>query len=180
MKIILGVSGSIAAYKAADIINRLKSKHQITVVMTSAATEFITPLTLQTLSQNLVYTSTFDCESANISHIDLVQQADLILIAPATANIIAKVANGICDDLLSTMAVVSGTSKLVIAPAMNTAMYENPVTVENIAKLEQRGAEFIEPRVSLLACNEYGKGALAEVETIVDFVNQYDKNRSRK
>ncbi|WOO87590.1 flavoprotein [Mollicutes bacterium LVI A0039] len=176
MKIILGVTGSIAAYKAADIINRLKEEHEITVIMTESATEFITPLTLQTLSQNKVFVTTFDADEANVSHIDLALEADLILVAPATANIIAKFKNGIADDLLSTIVVVSGLKKVMIAPAMNTHMYENPITVDNMNYLEARGAQFIEPRTSLLACNEYGKGALATVETIVKCVNNYDTN----
>ncbi len=174
MRIILGVTGSIAAYKAADIINRLKGDHEIHVVMTKSATEFITPMTMQTLSQNKVFTSTFDAEEANVSHIDLVTNADLILVAPATANIIAKMRSGICDDLLSTLLVVNGQKNVIMAPAMNTQMYENSITVENIEYLSERGVSFIEPRTSLLACNEYGKGALATVETIVDFVNEYE------
>ncbi len=176
MKILLGVSGSIAAYKAADIINRLKGEHQITVVMTESATEFITPLTLQTLSQNKVFVTTFDADEANVSHIDLARESDLILVAPATANIIAKMKNGICDDLLSTILVVAGPSKVVVAPAMNTHMYENPITTANINALQALGTKFIEPRTSLLACNEYGKGALATVDTIVAYVNEYDSN----
>ncbi len=176
MKILLGVSGSIAAYKAADIINRLKAQHQINVVMTESATEFITPMTLQTLSQNKVFVTTFDADEANVSHIDLARDADIVLIAPATANIIAKVRSGIADDLLSTICVVAGPDKIVFAPAMNTHMYENPITQENIEYLQAKGSQIIEPRSSLLACNEYGKGALATVETIVDFVNNYDIN----
>lgn len=176
MKILLGVSGSIAAYKAADIINRLKGEHTINVVMTESAAEFITPMTLQTLSHNKVFVTTFDADEANVSHIDLAAEADIILIAPATANIIAKMRAGICDDLLSTIVVVGGPSKLVIAPAMNTRMYQNPITTENMEYLKEKGAQFIEPRESLLACNEYGKGALATVETIVEYVNNYDSN----
>lgn len=176
MKIILGVTGSIAAYKAADIINRLKGEHQINVVMTKSATEFITPMTLQTLSQNKVFVTTFDADEANVSHIDLALNADMILIAPATANIIGKIRSGISDDLLSTICTVAGPNKLVIAPAMNTHMYENPITVENMEYLEAKGTKFIEPRESLLACNVYGKGALATVETIVDYVTSYDIN----
>ncbi len=172
MKILLGVSGSIAAYKAADIINRLKGKHEIQVVMTESACEFITPLTLQTLSQNKVFVTTFDADEANVSHIDLALDADIVLVAPATANIIAKAANGICDDLLSTILVVAGLKKTIFAPAMNTNMYENEITQENIAKLSSKGARFIDPRTSLLACNVYGKGALATVETIVDYINE--------
>lgn len=171
MKIVLGVTGSIAAYKAADIINRLKTEHEITVIMTESASEFITKLTLQTLSQNHVYTTTFDESEANVSHIDLARDADLILVAPATANIIAKAANGICDDLLSTVILVGGVQKLVVAPAMNTHMYENPITQENITKLKNLGMGVIEPRTSLLACNEYGKGALATVDTIIEYVS---------
>ncbi len=171
MKILLGVTGSIAAYKAADIINRLKGEHEIQVVMTKSACEFITPLTLQTLSQNKVFVTTFDADEANVSHIDLALEADLILVAPATANIIAKAASGICDDLLSTILVVGGLKKTIFAPAMNTNMFENEITQENVDKLIKKGARIIEPRVGLLACNVYGKGALATVETIVDYVN---------
>lgn len=176
MKILLGVTGSIAAYKAADIINRLKDEHQINVVMTKSATEFITPMTLQTLAQNKVFITTFDADQANVSHIDLALNADLILIAPATANIISKVRSGIADDLLSTICVVAGPDKIVFAPAMNTHMYENPITQENIKYLRTLGSGFIEPRESMLACNQYGKGALATVETIVDYVNDYGTN----
>lgn len=176
MKILLGVSGSIAAYKAADIINRLKADNQIDVVMTESATEFITPLTLQTLSQNKVYVTTFDADLANVSHIDLATEADMVLIAPATANIISKIRHGICDDLLSTICVVAGPSKIVLAPAMNTHMYENPIISDNLTYLQNLGVEVIEPRESLLACNEYGKGALATVETIVEYVKDYDIN----
>lgn len=176
MKILLGVSGSIAAYKAADIINRLKADHQINVVMTESATEFITPLTLQTLSQNKVFVTTFDADEANVSHIDLATEADIILIAPATANIISKLRSGVCDDLLTTISVVAGPSKIILAPAMNTHMYENPIIEDNLQYLQKLGVKVIEPRVSLLACNEYGKGALATVETIVEYVTNYDIN----
>ncbi len=175
MKILLGVSGSIAAYKACDIINRLKGEHEITVVMTESATEFITKMTLQTLSQNKVYVSTFDAEDANVSHIDLALNADLILVAPATANIIAKATVGLCDDLLSTVLLVGGMKKTIFAPAMNTNMYENEITQANLTYLKMRGAQIIEPRESLLACNVHGKGALATVDTIVKFVNDLNK-----
>ncbi len=176
MNIILGVTGSIAAYKAADIINKLKPNHNVTVVMSTSATKFITPLTLQTLSGNKVYIDTFDDEDANVSHIDLALNADLILIAPATANIISKYCYGICDDLLSTILTVVSHNKVMIAPAMNTNMLTNPTISENIERLSQKNVSFIEPRESLLACNVYGTGALATVETICQAVESYEVN----
>ncbi len=177
MKIILGVSGSIAAYKTADLVNRLKDKHEITVIMTKSACEFISPMTLQTLSQNKVFVTTFDADEANVSHIDLALNADLILVAPATANIIAKAYSGIADDLLSTIMVVAGPEKITFAPAMNTHMFENKITQRNIEGLKEFGSSFIEPRESLLACNEFGKGALATVDTLVDYVNNYQSEK---
>ena len=170
--IVLGLSGSIAAYKAAEIVSQLtKNACDVHVVMTKAAAEFITPLTMQTLSKNKVYTGVFqeDCPS-EVKHITLAQNADLLLIAPATANIIGKLAGGIADDMLTSLALaVSGIPKL-IAPAMNTRMYENPIVQENIAKLKRHGFEIIEPKESLLACGSYGKGALADVSVIVSAV----------
>ena len=172
MKIILGVTGSIAAYKAADLTNQLtKNGHEVIVAMTQSAQSFITPLTLQTLSKNEVRLDVMDEPNPKrIEHVDLIKEADVIVIAPATANIIAKLANGIADDMVSTLAMVGHELPIFMAPAMNTRMYDNPITVENMNKLKLRGIEFIEPRSTLLACRDVGKGAMATVETIVDYI----------
>jgi phosphopantothenoylcysteine decarboxylase/phosphopantothenoylcysteine decarboxylase/phosphopantothenate--cysteine ligase len=173
--IILGVTGSIAAYKAADIVSSLtKLDCNVNVVMTKAATEFITPLTLQTLSKNRVYTDVFqeDCPE-EVKHITLPQNADLLLIAPATANIIGKFANGIADDMLTSLFLATQKIPMLIAPAMNTRMYENPIVQENLSKLEKYGFRVIEPKESRLACGDIGKGALADVNKIIDIVKEY-------
>jgi phosphopantothenoylcysteine decarboxylase len=140
--------------------------------MTKHSTSFITPLTLQVLSQNSVYTDVLDePEAAHIGHIALPQATDIFCIAPASANVIAKIAQGIADDQLTSMvlALKNDTPKL-IAPAMNTTMLQNPATVANIELLKQRGWSVIEPRVARLACGEVGPGALAAVETIVEAI----------
>lgn len=173
MYIVLGVTGSISAYKAADIANRLhKDGHDVHVVMTEGGSQFITPLTLQTLSKNKVHIGEFEeYDPTIVKHIDLAGNADLVLIAPATANVIGKIAGGIADDLLT--AVVMAAYKqapIYIAPAMNTNMYENPIVQENIEKLQGLGYHFIEPKDSHLACGTTGKGALADVDTIIDIV----------
>lgn len=171
--ILLGVSGSISAYKSADLTNQLtKLGYSVHVIMTRSAQAFITPLTLQTLSKNDVHFDVLDEPDAKkIMHIDLIKQADLFLIAPATANIIGKAAHGIGDDMLSTTILASHDIPMVIAPAMNTYMYENPAVQENLDTLKRRGWLEIEPRSSLLACGDIGKGALADIEVIVNFVN---------
>ncbi|AMC94295.1 phosphopantothenoylcysteine decarboxylase [Erysipelothrix larvae] len=169
MRIILGVTGSIAAYKAADLANSFtKEGHEVHVIMSKAATEFITPMTLQVLSKNYVNTDVMvEPDPQRIEHIDLVKEADVLLIAPATANIIGKIANGIADEIVSTVALAGHELKKYIAPAMNTRMYENPVMQENLLKLEKLGYTIIEPRSTLLACRDVGKGAMATVETIL-------------
>lgn len=166
--ILLGVTGSIAAYKAADIASRLtKAGHDVHVVMTASAREFIAPLTFQTLSRNAVTTGTFDeKESWKPGHISLADRADLLLIAPATANVIAKLANGIADDALTSIALAS-LAPLLIAPAMNGKMWAHPATQENVARLKSRGAKFIGPEEGLLACGYEGLGRLWEVAEIV-------------
>lgn len=172
--IVLGVTGSIAAYKAADIANALtKLGHNVDVIMTNSAMEFITPLTLQTLSKNRVYNDMFQLEyPREVKHISLSQKADLFLIAPATANIIGKLASGIADDMLSTNALSMKDIPMLIAPAMNTKMYENPIVQENIDKLKKYGYEFIEPKEAMLACGDIGKGALADVDEIIRIVQE--------
>ncbi len=170
-RIILGVTGSIAAYKAAEIVRRLKSANaDASVVMTKGGMEFIAPLTLQTLSCNPVYTETFILQKdSRIAHIEMVKAADLFLIAPATANIIGKIAAGIGDDTLTTM-VLSARCPVLIAPAMDSDMYENPIVQRNIAFLKERGYRFIEPEEGDLASGIIGKGRLADIEKIVSSV----------
>jgi phosphopantothenoylcysteine decarboxylase/phosphopantothenoylcysteine decarboxylase/phosphopantothenate--cysteine ligase len=167
--VLLGVTGSIAAYKAADIANILtKSGCTVRAVMTKAATEFITPLTLQTLTKGKVYTDMFEAVAyEDVRHISLAKQADLCLVAPATANFIGKLSAGIADDMLSTVLMAARGVPVLICPAMNTAMYENPVTRRNIEFLKSVGYRFIRPKESVLACGDLGRGALADVETIV-------------
>ncbi|MDR3209003.1 MAG: phosphopantothenoylcysteine decarboxylase [Oscillospiraceae bacterium] len=166
--IILGVTGSVAAYKAAELANRFtKDGHAVHVIMTAAAQKFITPITFQTLTKRKTYTEQFDeFIYEDVRHIALAQQADLVLIAPATANVIAKLAAGIADDMLTTVLLAVREKPVLIAPAMNTAMYENPITRENIARLTRFGYEFIEPREARLACGDLGRGALADVDVI--------------
>ena len=170
--IILGVTGSIAAYKAADIPNVLtKHGYSVHTIMTESATEFITPLTMQTLTKNRVYCDMFAAYvPSEVEHISLAQRADLFLVAPATANFIAKAAAGIADDMLTTVLLAVRNIPIVVAPAMNTAMYENPITQRNIKTLSELGFHFIEPREARLACGDLGKGALAEVDGIVSGV----------
>jgi len=167
-EIILGVTGSIASYKACEIIRALQDEaFGVTVVMTEEAKEFITPLTLGALSRNKVYTEMFsDAETWDIEHVSLAERASLVLIAPATANIIAKLACGICDNLLSCVTLATRASVL-IAPAMNTNMYEHKVTQGNITKLKNLGYKFIGPVKGKLANGKVGLGHLASVEEIV-------------
>jgi len=167
--IILGVTASIAAYKAADIANTLhKDGYNVEVILTHGATKFITPLTFETLTKNRVYTDVFDENyPREVQHISLAQKADAFVIAPASADIIGKIAGGIADDMLSTVVMAVKGIPVLIAPAMNTNMYENPIVQDNIAKLKKYGYEFIEPREAMLACGVKGKGALAEVGDIV-------------
>ncbi len=165
--IVLGITGSIAAYKAADIASRLtKAGCDVHVVMTKAACEFITPLTLATLTKNKVATGMFDEASPVVQHITLAKNADLFLVAPASADYIAKAAAGVADDMLTAVTLALHDVPKLICPAMNTYMYENPATQRNIARLIGYGFEFIEPKEALLACGDVGKGALADPETI--------------
>lgn len=169
--VVVGVTGGIACYKAADVVSRLKKEDtEIDVIMTENACEFVDPLTFRTLSKNPVVTSTFAAPEAwKVGHVALAQKADVFLIAPATANVIGKVANGIADDMLTTT-IMASRAKIVFAPAMNVNMYENPITQENIAKLKKLGYYFIEPGSGLLACGDVGKGRMAEPAEIVDYV----------
>lgn len=167
--IVLGITGSIAAYKAADIANSLtKDGNSVHVIMTKSAEEFITPLTFQTLTKNKVYTAMFEPYiPSEVEHISLAQKADLFLVAPASANFLAKAAAGIADDMLTTVFLAVKKIPVLIAPAMNTAMYENPITQRNIQTLSDLGFQFIEPREARLACGDLGKGALADVDVIL-------------
>ena len=169
--ILLGVSGGIAAYKAAELVRLLvKAGATVRAVMTKNAQEFITPLTLQSLSGNPVSTDTFDLtQESEIGHVRLADTADLVLIAPATANILAKIAHGIADDLLSTLLLVT-RAPVVLAPAMNVHMYAHPATQENLKTLQRFGHHIIEPAEGELACGYEGKGRLAEPEQIVEGV----------
>ncbi|MGL5354319.1 MAG: bifunctional phosphopantothenoylcysteine decarboxylase/phosphopantothenate--cysteine ligase CoaBC [Clostridium sp.] len=178
--VVIGVSGGIAVYKALDIISALR-KHDIDVrvIMTNSATEFVTPLSFQSLSQNIVVSDMFEEPKAfEIQHISLAQKADLMLIAPATANVIGKVANGIADDMLCTT-IMATTAKVIFAPAMNTNMYKNIIVQNNIEKLKGFGYEFIEPASGRLACGDIGIGKLADVSTIVETV-LYELNKTEK
>ncbi len=170
-KILLGVTGGIAVYKAADLVSRLKKQGaDVEVIMTSNAMEFVTPLTFQTMSNNMVHSEMFkEIAAYNVEHISLAQSADLILIAPATANTIGKIASGLADNLLTTV-VMASNAKLIFAPAMNTTMYNNPMVQENMKKLKDLGHEFIQPGVGLLACGDYGCGKMAEPVDIVDYL----------
>ena len=174
-KITLAVSGSISAYKAADLTSQLtKAGHEVTVIMTKAATAFITPLTLQALSKKLVHTDIMLEENpASIKHIDVAKETDLFLVAPASANTIAKLAHGLADDMLSAvaLAIPAGVPKL-IAPAMNTNMYLNLATQDNLEKLARYGYQEIKPREALLACGDFGTGALAELDVILERIKE--------
>lgn len=170
--VVLGVSGSISAYKAADITNELmKQQIQVEVIMTAHSQSFITPLTLQSLSKRPVHTDVMaEMDPNRIQHIDLAKKTDLFLVAPASANVIGKLANGIADDMLSTFALAVHGIPMLIAPAMNTYMYTNPIVQDNLKKLTNYGYHIIEPRESLLACGDFGVGALATVDDIVQQV----------
>ena len=170
-RIILGVTGSIAAYKAADLASQLtKSGHRVTCVLTRSALEFITPLTLGTLSKNPVITDLFaEKEGWQPGHIQLADEAELLLIAPASANILAAMANGFANDALTAIALAT-RAPLLIAPAMNGKMWQHPATVKNVETLRGYGAQFVEPAEGMLACGYEGVGRLAEVETILQTV----------
>ncbi|MEK5165331.1 bifunctional phosphopantothenoylcysteine decarboxylase/phosphopantothenate--cysteine ligase CoaBC [Paenibacillus sp. FSL R5-0527] len=180
-KILLGVTGGIAAFKAASLTSKLvKEGAEVRVIMTRSATKFITELTLQALSKNFVYTDTFDEKHPeSISHINLADWADLVLVAPATANIIAKMAAGIADDMLSTT-LLATQAPIMVAPAMNVHMYEHPAVVRNMAELVERGVMMIEPGEGLLACGYTGKGRMEEPESIAAVVNGYFARQAKR
>ena len=169
--VVLGVTGGIAAYKMANVASALrKAGANVHVIMTKNATEFITPLTFETLTNNRCIVDTFDRNfQYDVAHISLAKAADLMLIAPATANVIAKLAHGLADDMLTTTALAARCKKLV-APAMNTAMLENSITQDNLKTLERYGFGIIQPAVGLLACKDVGSGKLPEPEVLLDAV----------
>ena len=169
--VVIGVSGGIAVYKTLDVISRLRKLGvNVKVIMTKSATEFVTPLSFQSLSQNYVVCDMFEePKTWDVEHISLAKSADVFLIAPATANVIGKIANGIADDMLTTT-VMATKGKVLIAPAMNTNMYENPIVQRNISILKDLGYSFVDPESGRLACGDTGKGKLASPETIVEEV----------
>ncbi len=178
MKIALGVSGGIACYKAAEILRRLQDRgFDVAVVMTKGAAQFVTPLTFRALSGNKVYMDIFEGASAGsdpasaYDHIFLAQSIDLFLIAPATADCIAKMAAGIADDFLTTFH-LAVQSPIVVAPAMNTRMWEHASVQANLRTLQSRGVHIIQPEIGRMACNTYGPGRLAPVDVIVDYVGR--------
>jgi len=171
-RVLLGVTGSIAAYKSADIIRRLVEKGvRVSVAMTKEAEHFITPLTLGSLSGEKVYRGMFDknIDPSEMPHITLARDINAFLIAPATANIIGKLASGIADDLLTCIALAT-EAPILIAPAMNTQMYRNRIVQENCRKLKQHGIQFIDPVKGKLACGTTGDGHLADEATIIQAV----------
>ena len=176
--ILIGVSGGIACYKVCDVVSRLKKLNSdVDVIMTKSAVEFVSPLTFQTLSQNFVYVDMFkEPKTFEVEHISLAKKADIVLIAPATGNIIGKIASGIADDMLTTV-IMATRAKVIFAPAMNTNMYTNPIVQGNIKKLSKMGYEFIKPGKGRLACGDYGEGKMAEPEIIVDYIlNSFHKD----
>lgn len=171
--IVLGVTGSIAAYKIANLTSMLTKLHaDVHVLMTKNATNFINPITFETLTNHKCLVDTFDRNfNYNIEHVALGDKADVVLVAPASANIIAKMAHGIADDMLSTT-LLACKCKKIVAPAMNTNMYENPVTQGNIETLKNFGMEVIEPDTGLLACKAVGKGKMPSEETLLQYILQ--------
>lgn len=177
-KIVLGVTGGIAVYKAVDFVSRLRKQGaEVRVVMTEHAQEFVTPLTFKEISGNKVAVSMWESnQEFNVEHIALANWADVFVVAPATANILAKMVCGIADDLLSTT-LLAAQAPIIVCPAMNTGMYENPATQENIAKLQQRGITVMPPAVGMLACGTSGAGRLPEPQQIVDFIKEFIAKR---
>lgn len=167
--VILGVSGSIAAYKAANLASLLMKQHaSVQVIMTKNGENFIHPITLETLTGRKCLTDTFDRNfEFKVEHVSLAKQADLAIVAPATANVIAKLAHGLADDMLTTT-LLACTCPKIVAPAMNTRMYENPVTQDNMKRLRQYGWTFVEPEVGRLACGDVGKGKFPREELILE------------
>ena len=177
-KIVLGVTGGIAVYKAVDLVSRLRKQGcEVRVVMTEHAQQFVTPLTFKEISGNAVATSMWNSnQEFNVEHIALANWADAFLVAPATANILAKMTYGIADDLLSTT-LLAAQAPTVVCPAMNTGMYLNAATQENIAKLQSRGITVMPPASGHLACGTSGPGRLPEPQQIVEFMSSFFAGR---
>ncbi|MCM1496027.1 MAG: bifunctional phosphopantothenoylcysteine decarboxylase/phosphopantothenate--cysteine ligase CoaBC [Bacteroides sp.] len=169
--VILGVTGSIAAYKIANLTSMLVKQHaDVYVLMTQNATNFINPITFETLTNHKALVDTFDRNfNYNIEHVSLAKKADIVLVAPASANVIGKLANGIADDMLTTTVMACKCKKL-IAPAMNTRMFENPIVQDNLKKLEHYGAVIIQPAVGLLACKDVGAGKMPSEQVLLDYI----------
>lgn len=169
--IVVGVTGGIAAFKSAQLVSDLvKLGCDVNVVMTKNALNFINPITFETLTGNKCLTDTFDRNfKYNVEHVELSQRADVFIIAPASANIIGKAANGIADDMLSTM-MLAARCRIIIAPAMNTYMYENSIVQENLQKLKRHNFTIIEPAVGRLACRDIGKGKLPDTDTLIGYI----------
>lgn len=169
--VVLGVTGSIAAYKIASLASKLGKLHaDVHVLMTQNATNFITPITFETLTGNKCLIDTFDRNfQFDVAHVSLAKKADVMLIAPASANVIGKIANGIADDMLTTT-VMASTAPVLISPAMNTHMYENPIVQDNLQKLERFGYKIIAPAVGMLACHDVGAGKMPEPEMLLDWI----------
>lgn len=166
--VVLGVTGGIAAYKACELTRRLvENGAEVHVILTKGAQQFVTPLTFQALSGHPVHTDLFSLtQEQEIGHIALADKADLILVAPATADFLAKVAHGLCDDLLTTV-ICATRAPVLLAPAMNVHMWENPITQENVAKLKQHGLLLVEPDSGFLACGYTGKGRLPDADVLL-------------
>ena len=171
--VLIGVSGGIAAYKTAYLVSRLKKEGaEVHVIMTENACQFISPLTFETLSGQKCIVDTFDRNHVfEVEHVELAKKADVFMIAPATANVIAKTANGLADDMLTTTFLASSCPKIV-APAMNTRMFENPVTQDNLRKLEKYGVRVIEPAYGYLACGDTGKGKMPEPADLLKYIEK--------
>ena len=169
--VILGVTGSIAAYKIADLASKLSKLHcNVHVIMTKNATNFINPITFETLTNNKCLVDTFDRNfQYSVEHVALSKQADVVLVAPATANVIAKMAHGLADDMLTTTVLACDCLKIV-SPAMNTQMLHNPITQDNIEILKHYGFEIIEPATGMLACKDIGEGKLPETDVLLDYI----------
>ena len=181
-RIIVGVTGSIACYRACDLVSQLRkeSDTQVQVVMTKEAARFVTPLTFQTLSGRKAYADLFEApEEWDLLHTALSSEADLVVVAPATLNLIGKFANGICDDLLTSV-LFATRAPVLVAPAMNPAMYEHPVNQQNVAKLKKLGVQFVGPVHGEVACRQVGMGHIAETEAIVRAVHQTLKRSGGK
>ena len=169
--VVLGVSGSIAAYKIADLVSKLSKLHcDVHVIMTKNATNFINPITFETLTNNKCLVDTFDRNfQYSVEHVALAKKADVVLVAPATANVIAKMAHGLADDMLTTTVLVCTCPKIV-SPAMNTQMLHNPITQDNLDILKHYGFEVVEPAIGMLACKDIGDGKLPDTDVLLDYI----------